>query len=111
MGLNNIYATRLNASRCDFMKRIDWTKVLLNAAVAFFSTLVSLLTVDSLLDLNINLQQYIWVCIFVSLINGSLAFCRDALKQIEIPTNKGYMSYSFKVKKKKENILDKMLLV
>ena len=64
-------------------KKINYTKILANSGVAFFTTLSGVLTADALLDLKIALPDILVIALIPAIIQFGLSFCKELGKMEE----------------------------
>ena len=58
-------------------KKINYTKILANSGVAFFTTLSGVLTADALLNLKIALPDFLVIAFIPAVIQFGLSFCKE----------------------------------
>lgn len=68
---------------------VRWIRVTANSGFAFFSSLLGLLTFDSLVKTQLPFNMVITASLFIALINAGTAFFRELLQQSEFDDNKG----------------------
>ena len=91
--------------------KVDWVKVLGNSGISFFSTLVSLLTFESLANVEMPIYSFIFIAFFVALIQGGLTFCKEIVKYGNALGNKGYFMLDARKENKTYKMLDKITLL
>jgi len=64
-------------------KKINYTKILANSGVAFFTTLSGVLTADALLNLKIALPDFLVIAFIPAVIQFGLSFCKELGKMEE----------------------------
>jgi len=92
------------------MVKMDLVKILGNTGISFFSTLVSLLTFDSLAHIDMPIQAFVCIAFFVAFIQGGLTFCKELVKSRNGLSTKGYTRMGISKAKKTYNLLDKVTL-
>ena len=60
-----------------------WGKVLANSGLAFFSTLASMFTMSSFLNLEISVLEFLFIAIFNSSIYGGIALFKTIKEEEE----------------------------
>ena len=58
-------------------KKINYTKILSNSGVAFFTTLSGVLTADALLNLKIAVPDFLIIAFIPAVIQFGLSFCKE----------------------------------
>ena len=56
---------------------INWTKILANGGTAFFTTLVGILTMDSISSTQVSIQFTIGAAVLIGFIQAGLAICKE----------------------------------
>lgn len=62
------------------MANINWMKIVGNTGLAFFNSMIALVTLKSLMELQIGLKEFLIFCAFISILQGGAAFFREFTK-------------------------------
>jgi hypothetical protein len=87
---------------------INWIKILANGGTAFFTTLVGILTMDSISNTQVSLQFTISAAILIGFIQAGLAICKELSMEAE-PPNSGTVNPGCKIPRLKKGFISAFL--
>lgn len=84
---------------------INWTRILANGGTAFFTTLVGILTMDSISNTQVSIQFTIGAAVLIGAIQAGLAICKELSMEAQ-PPNGGAVNPACKIPKLKKGFIN-----